>query len=165
MKTFSCTIQKKLYALPVMNNAKKIAIFFSPFFNRFFSIFSAGYFTKVINFARYKQDVDNRRKRAYYQPFTSSSPVDKLVITGGRRLITHFCKKKRIFFSTVSTAYYYHHGDLKRKKRNKIFNDKKLLSMEKQWSYLEKGIENRRNCCAGASAGVWRTGGLCLLYV
>lgn len=120
MKTFSCTIQKKLYAPPVMNNAKKIAIFFSPFFNRFFSIFSAGYFTKVINFARYKQNVDNRRKRAYYQPFTSSSPVDKLVITGSRRLITHFCKKKRIFFSTVSTVYHHHHGDLKRKREIKF---------------------------------------------
>ena len=130
MKTFSCTIQKKLYTLPVMNNAKKTAIFFSPFFNRFFSIFSAGYFTKVINFARYKQDVDSKRKRACYQPFTSSSPVNKLVITGGRRLITHSYKKKRIFFSTVSTAYHHYHGDLKRKKRNKIFNDKKLLSME-----------------------------------
>lgn len=141
MKTFSCTIQKKLYAPPVMNNAKKIAIFFSPFFNRFFSIFSAGYFTKVINFARYKQDVDSKRKRAYYQPFTSSSPVDKLVITGGRILITHSCKKKRIFFSTVSTAYHHHHRDLKRKKRNKIFNDKKLLSMEKNRSIWKKVLK------------------------
>ena len=88
MKTFSCTIQKKLYALPVMNNAKKTAIFFYPLFNRFFSTFPAGYHTKVINFVLYKQNVDTDWKRAYYQPFNSSLPVDKPVITEGRRLIT-----------------------------------------------------------------------------
>lgn len=121
MKTFSCTIQKKVYQPPVMNNAKKIAFIFSRILNRFFSIFSVGYHAKVINFVHYKQDVDRKWKEAYNQPFTHFSPVDKLGITGGMRLITQSGKKKRIFFSTVLTAYHHHYRDLKRRKRNKIF--------------------------------------------
>ena len=60
MKTFSCTIQKKVYQPPVMNNAKKIAFIFSRLLNRFFSTFSVGYYAKVINFVHYKQDVDRK---------------------------------------------------------------------------------------------------------